>query len=149
MNILADEQLKMMEAGLTEEEYARRREAFLSLYYRLRKREEGRWYSRLSLRQRQKLHPLILFVYRAKNRLGGFTHEVLGDLRSKTDRPIIFAVTHVGKFDIEVVSEAIRSHYYLLSGDYEHLQGIVDPQYRRSLAGECHPYRGGRAAPAG
>ena len=26
MNILADEQLKMMEAGLTKEEYARRRE---------------------------------------------------------------------------------------------------------------------------
>ena len=129
MNILADEQLKMMEVGLSEEEYARRREAFLSLYYRLRKREEGRWYSRLSLRQRQKLHPLILFVYRAKNRLGGFTHEVLGDLRSKTDRPIIFAVTHVGKFDIEVVSEAIRSHYYLLSGDYEHLQGIVDAPF--------------------
>ena len=129
MNILADEQLKMMEAGLSEEEYAQRREAFLSLYYRLRKREEGRWYSRLSLRQRQKLHPLILFVYRAKNRLGGFTHEVLGDLRSKTDRPIIFAVTHVGKFDIEVVSEAIRSHYYLLSGDYEHLQGIVDAPF--------------------
>ena len=129
MNILADEQLKMMEAGLSEEEYARRREAFLSIYYRLRKREEGRWYSRLSLRQRQKLHPLILFVYRAKNRLGGFTHEVLGDLRSKTDRPIIFAVTHVGKFDIEVVSEAIRSHYYLLSGDYEHLQGIVDAPF--------------------
>ena len=36
MNILADEQLKMMEAGLSEEEYARRREAFLSLYYRLK-----------------------------------------------------------------------------------------------------------------
>lgn len=129
MNILAAEQLKMMEAGLSEEEYARRREAFLSLYYQLRKREEGRWYSRLSLHWRRKLHPLILFVYRAKNRLGGFTHEVLCDRRSKTDRPVIFAVTHVGKFDIEVVSEAIRSHYYLLSGDYEHLQGIVDAPF--------------------
>lgn len=38
-------------------------------------------------------------------------------------------MTHVGKFDIEVVSEAIRSHYYLLSGDYEHIQGIIDAPF--------------------
>lgn len=68
-------------------------------------------------------------IYRLKNRLGGFTYEVISDKRSETDRPIIFAITHVGKFDIEVVSEAIRSHYYLLSGDFEHLQGIVDAPF--------------------
>lgn len=43
--------------------------------------------------------------------------------------PRIFAVTHVGKFDIEVVSEAIREHYYPLSGDFEHIQGIVDAPF--------------------
>lgn len=79
----------------------------------------------MTLRQRLKLHKLILLIYKVKNRMGGFTHEVIGDKRSQTDKPVIFAVTHVGKFDIEVVSEAIQSHYYLLSGDYEHLQGIV------------------------
>ena len=42
---------------------------------------------------------------------------------------MIFAVTHVGKFDIEVVSEAIRDHYYLLSGDFEHLQGLIDARF--------------------
>ena len=76
MNILADEQLKMMEAGLSEEEYARRREAFLSLYYRLRKREEGRWYSRLSLRQRQKLHPLILMLCGLRITSAGFAQVI-------------------------------------------------------------------------
>ncbi len=35
----------------------------------------------------------------------------------------------VGKFDIEVVSEAVREHYYLLSGDFEHIQGIVDAPF--------------------
>lgn len=129
MNILAEEQLKMQEPGLTPAAREQRMEAFLSLYYKLRKKEEGRWYSRLSLHQRQMLHPLILQIYRIKNRLGGFTHEILADRRSKTDRPIIFAVTHVGKFDIEIVSEAIQSHYCLLSGDYEHLQGIVEAPF--------------------
>lgn len=129
MNILAEEQLKLLEPGLAPEEREQRKAEFLSLYYKLRKKEEGRWYSRLTLRQRLKLHKLILLIYKVKNRMGGFTHEVIGDKRSQTDKPVIFAVTHVGKFDIEVVSEAIQSHYYLLSGDYEHLQGIVDAPF--------------------
>lgn len=33
---------------------------------------------------------------------------ILDDRRTKGDRPIIFAVTHVGKFDIEVVSESVH-----------------------------------------
>lgn len=129
MNILAEEQLKMLEPGLAPEERERRRAAFLALYDELRKKEESRWYSRLSLRQRQRLHPLLLLVYTVKNRLSGFTHEIIGDRRGLTDKPVIFAVTHVGKFDVEVVSEALRSHCYLLSGDYEHLQGIVEAPF--------------------
>lgn len=61
--------------------------------------------------------------------MGGFSYEILNDRRAKGDRPIIFAVTHVGKFDIEVVSEAIKEHYYLLSGDYKHIQGIIDAPF--------------------
>lgn len=127
MNLLAKEQLKAKEPGLTSDEVTRRTKQYLTLYYRLRKKEESRWSSRLSLRQRQKLHGWILFIYKIKNRLGGFRCEVLADRRNPQEkRPVIFAVTHVGKFDIEVVSEAIRDHYYLLSGDFEHLQGTID-----------------------
>ena len=32
-------------------------------------------------------------------------------------------MTHVGKSDVETVSEAIGSHYTLLSGDFERMQG--------------------------
>lgn len=68
-------------------------------------------------------------VYKIKNRLGGFKYETISNQQITTKKPIIFAVSHIGKFDIEVVSEAIKSHYYLLSGDYEHLQGTVDSQF--------------------
>ena len=104
-------------------------EHFLELYYDLRYKDETNFFGRMSLKTRKKLHKLILLVYIIKNRLGGFSYELIGDKREKTDRPIIYAVTHVGKFDIEVVSEAIKDHYYLLSGDYEHLQGIVDAPF--------------------
>ena len=70
-----------------------------------------------------------MLVYIIKNHLGGFSYEIINDNREETNRPIIFAVTHVGKFDIEVISEAIKEHYYLLSGDYEHIQGIIDAPF--------------------
>ena len=72
---------------------------------------------------------MILGIYKLKNRLGGFSYTLINDKRTETNKPIIFAITHVGKYDIEVVSEAIRTHYYLLSGDYEHIQGIIDAPF--------------------
>ena len=129
MNILAKEQEKLFEKGISEEEYQKRFEDFLKLYYEIREKDEGKIWNRLTLEQRQKIHKIILWIYKIKNKIGGFTNEVLNDKRTPTDRPIIFAVTHVGKFDIEVVSEAIKDHYYLLSGDYEHIQGIIDAPF--------------------
>lgn len=129
MNILADEQQKLFEEGISEEELAKRTEVFLELYYKLRRKSENSFFGKLSLKQRQRLHKFVLLVYIIKNKFEGFTHEVLADKRTPSDRPVIFAVTHVGKFDIEVVSEAIQEHYYLLSGDFEHLQGIIDAPF--------------------
>lgn len=129
MNVLADEQLKLFEENLTEEEKEKRNKEFLELYYKLRNKDDSRFYSKLSLEQRRKIHSLILGVYKIKNKLGGLSYDLLKDEREQTDRPIIFAVTHVGKFDIEVLSEAIKDHYYLLSGDYEHIQGIIDAPF--------------------
>ncbi len=129
MNILAEEQKKILDKNLTEEELQIKTKEFLSLYYELRKKDENKWYSKLTLEQRKKIHKLILAIYKLKNRLGGFSYKMIKDERTKTDRPIIYVVTHVGKFDIEVVSEAIKDHYYLLSGDFEHIQGIIDAPF--------------------
>lgn len=128
-NILAEEQKKLYDPNLSAEEYQERERCFLELYYHLREKSEKSFFGRLNLKTRKRLHWLILGTYRIKNRLGGFTFELLHDHRTHTDRPVIFAVTHVGKFDIEVTSEAIRDHYYLLSGDYEHIQGTIDAPF--------------------
>ena len=126
MNILADEQQKIFEAGISSEEKERREQAFYDLYYKTRKKDEQSFLGKLSLKTRKKLHKLVLLVFIIKNRLSGFSCQVIKDEREKTDRPIIFALTHVGKFDIEVSAVGIKDHFYLLSGDYEHLQGLID-----------------------
>lgn len=129
MNILGAEQKKLYEDGISETELERRKRTYLDLYYSYRKKDESSLIGRLSLNQRKHLHPLILLIYMLKNRLGGYKYNVIYDKRQVTDKPIIYAVTHVGKFDIEVVSEVIKEHYYLLSGDYEHIQGIIDAPF--------------------
>lgn len=129
MNILGKEQEKIFEDGISCEELEQRKKEFLELYFKFRKKEEEQWYSKLTLEQRKKLHSLILKIYKLKNKLGGFTYELIKDERETTDRPIIYVPTHIGKFDIENISEAIGNHYYLLSGDFEHIQGIIDAPF--------------------
>lgn len=129
MNVLADKQLKMLDPEISDNERKQYEEAFYKLYYQMREKDENCLLGRISLKTRKKLHWLVLLVYIIKNHLGGFTYEILQDKHTKCDNPIIFAVTHVGKFDIEVISEAIKEHYYLLSGDYEHIQGTADAPF--------------------
>ncbi len=129
MNILAEEQKKIFEKGITEEEREERKESFLRLYFELREKEEQKWGSKLTLEQRKKLYWLIYGIYSTKNRLGGFSYKALNQRSFDETRPIIFAITHVGKYDIEIISESIKKHYYLLSGDFEHLQGTIDAAF--------------------
>lgn len=128
MNVLAEMQ-KKVESYEGTEEYSVKWKEFLDFYYQLRNREERRFYSKLTLKQKVAIHPFILSTYKAKNKIGGLTHEIICDRHQDTEQPIIYAVTHVGKFDIEVFTEAIKEHYTLLSGDYEHLQGIIDAPF--------------------
>lgn len=126
MNILAEKQLRMLENDISEDERNKRIESFNQLYFELRHKEENRYFGRLTLKARKRLHPLVLMAYIMQNHLKGFSFEIINNDSEKTNRPIIFAITHVGKFDIQVISEAIKEHYYLLSGDYEHIQGTID-----------------------
>lgn len=129
MNVLAEEQKKLLDKSLSEEEYKKQEKEFLNLYYELREANDKKFYSNLTLEERRRIHKFILAIYKIKNRLEGYSYEVINDKRTPTNRPIIFAVTHVGKKDIEVISEAIKDHYYLLSGDFEHIQGIIDAPF--------------------
>lgn len=129
MNKLIPEQMKLFEPNLSEEEYNQRFESFAKLYFKLREKEDKRLANKLSLKQKQKLHPILLILYKLVNRLNGLTYEIINDKRTKTDKPIIFAVTHIGKFEIQVITEAIKEHSFLLGGDFEHLQGSFDAPF--------------------
>lgn len=129
MNKLAKVFHTTLEAGISNTERALRQSAFLELYFKLREKSESSFLGSLTLEQRRCIHPFMYFINKAKNVVMGLRHKVLEDMRQQTDRPVIYAATHIGKFDIEILCEVIREHTYVLSGDYEHIQGTIDEAY--------------------
>ena len=99
------------------------------IYYFYRDQFEHSAIGRLTHRQRLLLHPLLLAIIKFRNRLAGFQINLLYDHRTKTDRPVIYAITHICKYDIEIASEIVHSHYYLLSGDYENMKGTTEEKF--------------------
>ncbi len=99
-------------------------EEYDALYWRLIEKNERSLFGRLSLSARQKIHPIFLVAYCIMNRLNGLQITVSGE-KIPSDKSLIFAATHVGKYDAEGIGEAIRSHFYLLTGDFENLQGGI------------------------
>ena len=80
---------------------------------------------------REYTHPIINFLIKAR-RILNFQTLTVYDKKNKQKmikdqkRPIIFAITHTGKYDIEIVNEAIKKSYYLLSDDEEYMYRTVD-----------------------
>lgn len=76
---------------------------------------------------REKLNPVLLKLMALDRKY--INHQsltVLKDEREKTDKPVIFAVTHIGKFDYQIVSEAINEHQIPFSGDPETMYRTFD-----------------------
>lgn len=125
MNILALKQQELYSAYITDEERVHQEENFFKLYYQLREQDERLFFGRLTLKQRKFIYPLVRLAIKVSTLLNGFHFQIINDRHTSTQRPVIFAVTHQGKFDIELLGSAISEHTYLLTGDYERIQGTV------------------------
>lgn len=74
-------------------------------------------------------HPILLVGVKLDRKLSKEELEVIGDKREKTNRPIIYAATHIGGNDIQRTFESINDHAYLFLGDpkdlYKDVAGLV------------------------
>ena len=55
--------------------------------------------------------------------------EIISDKRKKTNKNVIYAATHIGKFDYQILTEALRDHIIPFAGDpeltYRNIDGAV------------------------
>ena len=66
---------------------------------------------------RKKLHGLVKTIIDIEKKLEEFSTEILSDESIKGERPRIYAVTHVARFDIESAVEAAKEGAYIVWGD--------------------------------
>lgn len=78
---------------------------------------------------RKMLHPILVCGLKLMHLISGQKITIVGDKRVPTDRPVIFAATHIGWDDIEMIFTAIGDHAYLFWGDpresYKTMDGML------------------------
>lgn len=75
------------------------------------------------------LHPILLELMTLNRKfIDKQTLKILKDERNSNleNKPVIYAITHIGKFDYQIVSEAIRDHQYPFAGDPETMYRSAD-----------------------
>lgn len=82
---------------------------------------------------RRWIHPLLIKILHVKSILSGLTYEIISeDTGWKKDDPVVFACTHIGKLDYEMLVEACDIFAYPFAGDWELMYGTVDDYFLRA-----------------
>lgn len=78
---------------------------------------------------RKLLHKLILSILKAECLFSGVKVNITGDARIPTDKPIVYACTHIGRYDVESAFIALKDHFYVFMGDpgkvYRNVEGLL------------------------
>lgn len=81
------------------------------------------------IRLRKCLHPVMVYGLKLMHLLSRQKITVIGDKRTPTSRPVVYAATHIGWDDIEMILTTIKDHAYLLLGDphelYRNFDGLL------------------------
>lgn len=99
-------------------------------YYQKRRQHEYENGLRLKgINIRKMLHKIVLLLLRIECLLSGVKVKVIGDARVQTDRPVIYACTHIGRYDVESNFFALKDHFYIFYGDpglvYRSFDGLL------------------------
>lgn len=69
---------------------------------------------------RELLHPILLKLISLNRKyIDKQNLKILNDKRTDTGKSVIYAITHIGMYDYQLVSEAIKKHQYPFAGDPE------------------------------
>ena len=75
---------------------------------------------------RKALHGIILAILRIECLFSGVKVKIVGDKRTATDKPCIYACTHIGRYDFESNFLSLKNHFYMFFGDPGEVYRSVD-----------------------
>lgn len=82
------------------------------------------------IKVRKAIYPIIKKCLKVQRKLNGRDLKILGNKASIIkERPIIYSISHIGRFDLESVCEILPTNAYMFCGDpetmYRNLDGLV------------------------
>lgn len=81
------------------------------------------------IKWRKRIHKIMFAIIKMKRVLLHQKLTILHDEREDTDKPIIYACTHIGRYDIEMALESIQDTCFLFLGSpgklYRSLDGVL------------------------
>lgn len=81
---------------------------------------------------RKTIHPILKSVIRLIHKMSGLTYSVVGKKENvRENETVIYAITHIGKFDFEIVMDSCIDFCYPMAGDWELMYGEVDDYFLR------------------
>ncbi|MCM1325830.1 MAG: 1-acyl-sn-glycerol-3-phosphate acyltransferase [Bacteroidales bacterium] len=81
---------------------------------------------------RKCIRPFLRILLFGQRKICGFEVEVLNRACIKGKEPVIFAVTHIGKWDFEIVNEQITKPFYVIASDFLNTYGAVGGYFFRA-----------------
>lgn len=72
---------------------------------------------------RKAIRPLMRVVLWCQRKICGFSIEFINSELEPTDKQRVFAVSHIGKWDFEIVNEVIKPHFHILASDFMNMHG--------------------------
>lgn len=87
------------------------------------------------VRWRQRIHPFLIKLLQIKSKLSGLTYEFINEnIVEKSDKPVIYAITHIGKYDYEMLLEACPALFaYVFAGDRELMYATVNDTFMQAM----------------
>lgn len=81
---------------------------------------------------RRLIHPYLKKILQVRNKLSGLSYKIVDDKSNlQQGETVIYAITHIGKFDFEVVMDAYVPFCYPVAGDWELMYGEIDDYFLR------------------
>ena len=83
---------------------------------------------------RKYFYPVLMKILQLKSVLSGLTYEFINEKRlyRENEKSVIYAITHIGKFDYEMLIEACEIFAYPFAGDWELMYATVDDFFLRA-----------------
>lgn len=71
------------------------------------------------------IRPVLRTILKLQRKVNHQTVEIIQYTEKPDNKQVVFVVSHIGKWDFEIVNEQIRDHFYVIASDFINMNGTI------------------------